>query len=380
MPINKRSIAQVQTSIESSYEVIFSRNLLSYIIEAIESVPEVSKLALITDENVYSLYGPSVLETLRASGRPTIFFVVPVGRKYKSLQTASEVFAFLFLNDADRYTLVLNLGGGTVGDLGGLVSALFLRGVRYFHIPTTLLSQVDSSIGSKVSVNFGQHLNSLTLFNPPFVVLADPSLLRTLPDAEYRSGLAEIVKYAIVLDAELCEDVEREPALLTDNERIDAVLIRCIQKKCDIVSSDPFERGIFCLYGYGHEIGHAVEVAYGYHDLRHGEAVSIGMQASAWLGVQIGRTDPSVLKRQTALLTTLGLPVNIPADLRENRDPKTLAVELGTLLRKDKKRFLKDLRWVIPKELGQATYNAKVEERLIYECLKRVSEGSLPEV
>ncbi|MBN2593489.1 MAG: 3-dehydroquinate synthase [Sedimentisphaerales bacterium] len=380
MMINKHCIAHVNTNIKNNYKVILSRNLISYINDAIESVPEVSKLVLVTDENVYSLYGQSVIEALRTLDYPIMFFVVPVGRKHKSLQTASEIFKFLFKNEADSYTLILNLGGGTVGDLGGLVSALFLRGVRYFHIPTTLLSQVDSSIGSKVSVNFGKHLNSLTLFNPPYAVLSDPSLLRTLPDAEYRSGLAEIVKYAIVLDVELFEDIEYKPELLTDKEQIDSVLTRTIQKKCEIVSADPLEHSIFRLYNYGHEIGHAIEVAYSYHDLRHGEAVSIGMQASAWLGVQTGQTDPSILKRQTTILAKLGLPVNIPAELLNKHDPKKLALELDILLRKDKKCFLRDPQWVIPHELGHASYNVRVKEQLISECLKHVSEGSLPEI
>jgi 3-dehydroquinate synthase len=240
-----------------------------------------------------------------------------------------------------------------------------------------LLAQVDSSIGGKVAVNFGQHLNGLTIFYSPLMVLTDPNLLTTLPPEEYRSGLGELVKYAVVLDAELFEYLEQNLALVCDANQVDPTIIRCVERKCEVVSEDPLEKGLLRLYDYGHEIGHAIEVAYDYHHLRHGEAVSIGMQAAAWLGVQSGLTDASVLRRQSSLLSKLDLPTNIPPHLRKDHDPKTLAEKIGVLLKKSRTRYLQNVLWAVPTKLGEAVCDVTFEWPLVCECLKRLSEGSL---
>jgi 3-dehydroquinate synthase len=274
---------------------------------------------------------------------------------------------------------VLNVGGGTVGDLGGFVAALYLRGIRYIHVPTTLLSQADSGVGGKVNVNFGPHLNSLSVFHHPTAVWIDPDVLETLPAREYLSGLAEIVKYAVVLDAELFVILEqsRDRLAIPTNELVETVICRCLQRKCIIVSRDPREEGPFRFFNYGHEIGHAVEVAYDYEHLLHGEAVSIGMVAASWMGVKANVTDTVLFERQCVLLADLGLPITIPANLRKGSVPHRLVRRIKHVLDSDKKRTPKGSVWIVPTRLGEAVCTTEIGPDLVTRCLRRVANGAI---
>jgi 3-dehydroquinate synthase len=304
-------------------------------------------------------------------------FIFEPRRKKKSLETAKEIFRLLFSNHADRHTVILNVGGGTVGDLGGFVAALYLRGVRYIHLPTTLLSQADSGVGGKVNVNFGPHLNSLSVFHHPTAVWVDPNVLRTLPTREYVSGLAEIVKYAVILDADLFEMLEhnRDRVARPNNDLVEVLICRCLQRKCRIVSRDPQEKGPFRFFNYGHEIGHAVEVAYDYEHLLHGEAVSIGMMTASWMGREAHLTDYAVLERQGVLLSGLGLPLTIPANLRRGAIPTNLFRRIKRILDSDKKRTPKGTVWIVPTRLGEGICTTEIEPDLVRRSLRRLAEG-----
>jgi 3-dehydroquinate synthase len=370
-------IATVSNETRATYHVYLKRGCLFDLPDKICNFGDVNHALLISDDTVYKLYGSELERRVSQAGIRVTRFIFEPRRKKKSLRTAAEIFRLLFANAADRNTVVLNVGGGTVGDLGGFVAALYLRGVRYIHVPTTLLSQADSGVGGKVNVNFGVHLNSLSVFYHPAAVWIDPDVLSTLPAREYLSGVGEIVKYAVVLDAELFAMLEENRTHLArpGNELIDEVVLRCLERKCQIVSQDPKETGLFRFFNYGHEIGHAVEVAYDYEHLLHGEAISIGSVAASWMGVQMSLTDPEVLNRQCALLTALGLPTTIPHHLRKKYPVATLERRIRSLLAKDKKRVPKGTVWIIPERIGSGICTTQISPEKLTACCRKLAEG-----
>jgi len=370
-------VAGVRNETHASYDVYVKRGCLLEVGQKLRDLGDVKHVLLVTDDNVYKLYGAELEQRLKEANFKVAKFIFEPRRKKKSLKTAAEIFRLLFRNGADRNTVVLNVGGGTVGDLGGFVAALYLRGVRYIHVPTTLMAQADSGVGGKVNVNFGPHLNSLSVFHHPAAVWIDPDLLSTLPAREYSSGLAEIVKYASILDPDLFETLERHRDRLAvpANDLINEIVLHCIERKCAIVSQDPKEEGLFRFFNYGHEIGHAVEVTYDYEHLLHGEAVSIGMVASTWMGVQAGLTDPELLNHQSALLRGLGLPIVIPLSLRERYDVTILEKRIKQMLGKDKKRTPKGLVWIVPERLGSGICTTHISSGVVGRCLRMLAVG-----
>jgi 3-dehydroquinate synthase len=374
-----KPITSVRSNSAVDYEVLVRRGSFYGVADRIAELKQVGRILVITDTNVERLYAESLIRELTKAGFRTLKFVCKPGRRQKSLRTATEIFKFLFDHGADRYTLVLNVGGGTVGDLGGFVAALYLRGLRYIHIPTTLLSQADSGVGGKVNVNFGLNLNSLSVFHHPTAVWIDPDLLKTLPQREYLSGIAEIVKYAAILDQGFFEQLEGWSAQINKrcDDLIEAVIYHCIKMKCEIVSKDPKEQGPFRFFNYGHEIGHAIEVAYDYKHLLHGEAVSIGIMASSWIGRRAGLTDGGAFLRQETLLRAVGLPVDIPESLRARSDPAVLLDKISRILLLDKKRTPYGFMWIIPTKLGHGVCSTEIGRSLVAQCLLRLTQGRL---
>lgn len=372
-------IATVKAETAIRYHIYLKRGCFYDILDKIRALDTVRQLLIVTDDNVDRLYARELSKRIEKAGFRALKFVFEPKRKKKSIETAKEIFRLLFNNHADRHTVVLNVGGGTVGDLGGFVAALYLRGIRYVHMPTTLLSQADSGVGGKVNVNFGPHLNSLSVFHHPAAVWIDPDVLGTLPTREYLSGLAEIVKYAVVLDAELFMMLEQhsDRIAVPGNELIEEIIRRCLERKCKIVSMDPREEGAFRFFNYGHEIGHAVEVTYDYEHLLHGEAVAIGMVSASWMGVQAHLTDAALLERQCALLAGIGLPITIPAKLREGLFPHRLARRIKHVLDSDKKRTPKGTVWIVPTRLGKAICTTEIGAELVTDCLQRLAHGTI---
>jgi 3-dehydroquinate synthase len=377
MLVEGSPIGTVHAQQSVNYEVWCQRGLLGQVADLVARLGDVRVVVVLSDTHVAPLYANPIASELESAGMSVLRYAIKPHRTEKSLETAADLFRAMFQHGADRNAVVLNVGGGTVGDLGGFIAAVYLRGVRYVHIPTTLVSQADSGIGGKVNLNFGEHVNSLSVFCHPAAVWIDPDLLVTLSDAEYRSGLAEIVKYAVVLDPQLFALMQREAGPIVRREPwiVEQIIQRCVRQKCVIVSEDPGERGRFRFFNYGHEIGHAVEVAYGYEDLRHGEAVAIGMHAAAWLGARSGVTDASLAEQQRSLLASLGIAVAIPGDLRARFSRDELIQVVGRLLHKDKKRSHTRLVWVLPVTLGAAVCTEGMDLRLVAECLERIADG-----
>lgn len=266
---------------------------------ALDALP--ADFRIITDSNIVQAYGPA----LEKRGHTVI---VDPGEQSKSVDTYSSLLSWMAASRASRKTTVCALGGGVIGDLAGFVAATYMRGVPFYQIPTTLLSQVDSSVGGKVGIDLKEGKNLAGAFYPPFGVSIAVETLLTLPERQFNNGMAEVWKYGFIMDARLVGLLEREP-LCASSPAIVSVIQRCIELKAEVVEADEFETtGARAILNFGHTIGHAIEFAAGYGTILHGEAISIGMILEAKLGELLGVTPPGTAEEVERLLTKQGLP------------------------------------------------------------------------
>jgi 3-dehydroquinate synthase len=322
-----------------------------------------SSIVLITDTAVKRLYGQDVLARLKATGKKVLLFVLPVGERAKSLSTAERGYRFLLENNIDRKGLICALGGGVVGDVGGYIAATYLRGIDYLQLPTTLLAQVDSSIGGKVGVNFSGKKNMVGSFYQPRAVIADVALLKTLPQAERRNGLAEVIKYGLAMDEELFRTLDQKKGEFTAAELKDIVM-RCCRLKAGIIEADETERtGQRAILNFGHTVGHALEAATNFKGQCHGEAVALGMMAAASISQQLGRLDQNSVQSIENLLLKFGLPTSCQG---VNPD------DLINAIRFDKKTTLGQTGWVLLKGMGKGVTNQPVAENVVRKVLMEI--------
>ncbi len=317
---------------------------------------------LVTDENVEQ-HAVRAGESLADEGIETDLVVVEPGEPSKSVATADLLWQKCLELGADRKSVVVAVGGGVIGDLAGFVAATFARGLRFVQVPTTLLAQVDSSVGGKVGINLPGAKNMVGAFWQPAAVLIDTAALETLPVREYRSGLAEVVKYGVILDAKFFDYLENNVAGLNqrDPHVLQHVIARCCRLKADVVEKDEREEsGLRAVLNYGHTFCHALESVTGYGTLLHGEAVAIGMLCASRLAERLGRIDGDVTARQSRLLSELGLPTAVPdADHDDLLDS----------MRRDKKSEAGQLRFILPSRLGHVELVGNVDERDVLEAL-----------
>ena len=314
--------------------------------------------AVITNPNVGGRHVPILVESLTEAGFEPLVFEIPDGEAHKTLDTAAGLYARLADAKLARNEPVIALGGGVVGDLAGFVAATWLRGVPFVQIPTSLLAMVDASVGGKVAVDLPAGKNLVGAFKQPELVLIDPDLLTTLPGAEFRSGLAEIVKAGIIGDEALFEELAtRGPASLT------TMIVDAVRVKARVVERDPFEMGDRAWLNLGHTFGHALELISGY-TLRHGEAVALGMVAAAEMSANLGYCDAELpgLVRET--LARLGLPT------RYAFDPPAALAAMGT----DKKRRGRSLRFVLIRQVGKVFVADNVPEAAVLEALESIRQ------
>ncbi len=303
-------------------------------------------LAIITDDNVAPLYLQRVEASLDAAGLRHSSIVLPHGEPTKCLAQLSNLYDFLCKSHVTRTDAIIALGGGVIGDLAGLAAATFLRGIRFIQVPTTLLAQVDSSVGGKVAVDLPQGKNLVGAFYQPAAVLCDPLTLNTLTEDYWRDGLGEVVKYGCICDEKLFALLEKcspggRQALMAE---IDTILQRCIQAKADVVAQDERDTGLRMTLNFGHTIGHAVETCQHYNGLRHGEAVALGMAVITRLTEGRGLTAPGTAARLEALLAALHMPMELPP-IPEG--------DLISAMGMDKKAAGKALRVILLDAIGQ---------------------------
>jgi len=352
-----------------SYTIHIGTDLLDRLAEYLEKAGLTGRLALVTDSNVLALYGTTVLEMLSEAGNTVVPCEIGPGETSKTLDNAGRLYHRFLLELLDRTSAVIALGGGVVGDLAGFVAATYMRGIPYAQVPTTLVAQVDSSVGGKVGVNLPETKNVVGSFYQPRIVVTDVSTLRTLPEREYRAGLAEVLKYAVIADADLFQKLEssREAILARDHGILEELIERCCRIKARIVEEDETERGPRVVLNYGHTIGHAVEASSAYDRFLHGEAIAIGMDGAARIGAALGVTDPEFVDRQAALIDAYSLP----------RGWSELPVpEVMTAVAMDKKRAGGAVRFVLPSAPGCVTVRDGVDGRVVHRVLERIKEGA----
>jgi 3-dehydroquinate synthase len=324
-----------------------------------------ARIFLITDSNLYDLYATKIAHNLSSAGFEPAIYSVPAGEASKSQQQVNAIYDWLIEHHAERREALIALGGGVVGDLVGYVAATYLRGVPFVQVPTSLLAQVDAAIGGKTGINHPKGKNLIGAFYHPRLVLADPSTLLTLPARSRTEGWAEIVKYGIILDADLFALLEAHADALRDFAQppIDLlcqIIARSIDLKATVIEGDEREQNRRAILNYGHTVGHALENVSGYGEWLHGEAVSLGMVVAATIAQEAGMFAAADVARQNQLLAALGLPVVYHGSVCVQDILKTIQL--------DKKVVGKQVRWVMPTRIGEVVVTpmpADLVERVI---------------
>ena len=340
---------------ERSYDIGIGTAHLATIGPEIARRRRLSHAVVITDAHLASTHAANVAQSLASTEASVDLLVVEPGESTKSADVAGQLWEQMLSLRTDRQSVVVAVGGGVIGDLAGFVAATFARGLGFVQVPTSLLAQVDSSVGGKVGINLPGAKNIVGAFWQPLYVLIDTDVLATLPPREYRSGLAEVVKYGVILDADFFAYLEAHVEGL--NQRDPTVLRHIIARSCrlkaDVVEQDEREEtGLRAVLNYGHTFCHAFETVTGYGELLHGEAVSIGMLCASRLAERLGRIDASLTARQHQLLAALGLPTDMP-----NIDVQA-ALEV---MSHDKKVAHGRLRFVLPTRLGHVELVGNVD-------------------
>ncbi|HEY50648.1 MAG TPA: 3-dehydroquinate synthase [Dehalococcoidia bacterium] len=353
---------QVDVSLGSkSYAVYIGAGLLAQAGRYLKEKGFAGRLVVITDSTVNRLCGSALRQALEADGFGVSTIEVPPGEAQKSLERAGQLYQELTAGRAERTTPILALGGGVIGDLAGFVAATYQRGVPLVQLPTTLLAQVDSSVGGKVAVDHGQLKNMIGAFYQPEMVIADISALKFLPTDELANGLAEVIKSAAIRDGQffsfLEENMERIKSL--DEGLLEEIVYQSVRIKAAVVAEDELDMGLRNILNYGHTIGHAVESASDFK-IKHGSAVAIGMVAAARVSLHLGLLDEGELKRLQELIIRAGLPVGMP-DFRVE--------EIMLAMQHDKKVREGKTRFVLLKSLGNAEVIDDVAPSLIEEVL-----------
>jgi 3-dehydroquinate synthase len=329
----------------------------------------VQRAVVVSDQAVSATHGKTVTEVLQDASITLDHLSIPSGEASKSLAESERLWNEFARLKIDRKTAILAVGGGVVGDLTGFVAATFSRGLRFWQVPTTLVAQVDSAIGGKTGVNLPAGKNLVGAFWQPRGVVADISTLTTLPDREYVSGLAEVVKYGMILDAEFFHWLEDNALPVRDREKrsVAHIVRRSAELKTFVVERDEREiTGLRACLNYGHTFAHAFETATGYGTLLHGEAVSLGMMAAASLACSMNRIDQLVVDRQQKLLETLGLPVSTTT-LNGIKDDDLLGV-----MSRDKKNVGGKLRFILPSTIGEVETVDNVCHEFVVSAINRL--------
>ena len=332
----------------SPYKALVGPGLLSQCGDLIAEVLKPRRCAVLTDSNVAPLHAEPVEESLREAGFEPVRVILPAGESTKSFEQTAQACDAMIAAGLDRSSMVLALGGGVVGDLAGFVAAIYYRGVPCVQLPTTIVAQVDSSVGGKTGINAPGGKNLLGAFHQPRLVIADTDTLRTLPPREFHEGFAEIIKHAAI----------RDPDMLEAPDALDGIaplIARNLAIKAGIVADDEFEtRGLRALLNFGHTIGHGIENAAGYGRLLHGEAISLGLVAACRLSVEKSGLPKDQAERVLAALRRHNLPLHLPADIPTE--------SILAALRKDKKFLSGAIRFVLLRELGDAFVSDAVGE------------------
>ena len=340
------------------YRVLIEKGALSGLGKAMRLLFPSERTLLVSDKNVYAIYGEQVLKSLKNENWQVEKYVIAPGENSKNLTIASRIYDAAVDAELDRNSPVVALGGGVVGDLGGFVAATYLRGVPLVMVPTSLLAQVDSSIGGKVAVNHPRGKNIIGSIYPPRIVLIDSEVLDTLPRRHFEAGMVEIIKYGIIEDAEFFFWLEEnfESLMQGDGPLLAEAVAGSIRSKARVVEADEFEKDYRRILNFGHTIGHALEAASGFKYYLHGEAVLVGMTAALDIALALNVIKPGIAGRMKRLISKIN-PKKAPAGLTAER--------VIDKLRQDKKRIGSDIIFVLPDQIGSAIIVPVNDENLL---------------
>ena len=328
-----------------SYEIFIEEQLLDKAGSSIDSLLGTRNTAIITNTTIAPLYAERLAAALKASGLKTSIIELPDGEQFKTIANIQHIYSAMLTAGLDRQSLLIALGGGVIGDMTGFAAATFMRGIDFIQIPTTLLAQVDSSVGGKTGVNLTEGKNLVGAFHQPRMVLIDPQVLSTLDVRELQSGAAEVIKTAIIHDASLFEYLEKNTGKIASVNMtvLQHIITTCCRIKAAITSEDETEQGIRAFLNFGHTIGHAIETLTRYETYTHGEAVAIGLAAIAQLSSKLGFCCQSDADRIVSLIQLAGLPTTLPF---------FSATDYVAAILKDKKKTANAIKMVFLKKIG----------------------------
>lgn len=346
-----------------SYKIIIGADILGRIDEQLREFHYSPKSAIISNPTVYALYGEQLHRTIQSAGLEPITVLIPDGEEYKDYFWSYHILSKLLEAGLDRSSVIFALGGGVIGDITGFVASTYMRGISYIQVPTTLLSQVDSSVGGKTGVNHPLGKNMIGTFYQPSLVWIDVETLKTLPPREFLAGMAEVIKYGIIRDKEFFNYLYKHSREITDlnPEHLTNIIYRSCQIKADVVSQDEREAGLRAILNFGHTIGHAIETITGYRRFLHGEAVAIGMVYEANLANKKGLIKQYTVNKIRSLVRRYKLPHRIDFPYHKSEIFKAMAI--------DKKAVSGRLRFVLPLEIGRVTIVSDVQKRLLEDIL-----------
>ena len=350
---------------ENSYSIIVGSGLLNRVAELLTPHIKSNKVLIVSDAFVKARYMPVVRQSLTDAGLDVHAIEIPVGEESKSLAQFSRIQDSLVAHQLDRGSTLIALGGGVIGDLAGFAAAVYMRGIAYVQIPTTLQAQVDASVGGKTAINHPKGKNLIGAFHQPKLVIIDVNTLKTLPQRDIRAGLIEVIKMGVIRDEPLFKMVEDNLDTILNTE--DATLIEMISSGCvnkaEIVAKDEKESRLRMVLNYGHTFGHALEALTHYNRYRHGEAVSIGMNCAAQLAVNLRMFSETDFQRQRALLKRAKLPLTFPPDLT----PEVLCDAMYL----DKKTLAGKLRLILPTRIGEVVIRNDVDNQHVLEAISQ---------
>ncbi len=355
---------------KNSYQIAIAPNLLSQIGDYLKDLKIGNKILVVSNAMIFDEYGETLISALEAADFSVSYQILAAGERHKTLLSVQKIYDKALENHLERSSTFMALGGGVIGDMTGFAAATWLRGINVIQIPTSLLAMVDAAIGGKTGVNHPQGKNLIGAFHQPKFVLIDPQVLKTLPSREWRAGMAEVIKYGVIWDAELFQQLEAADRLdeldYMSPELLQNILSRSCQAKADVVSQDEKEGGIRAILNYGHTIGHGMESLTGYCLVNHGEAVAIGMSIAGKIAVKMGAWSQAESDRQDQLITKAGLPKTVP--------PMLEIEEILETLKSDKKVKAGKVRFVLPSAIGKATITDQVSSEMITEVIKLCQE------
>jgi len=356
---------------KKSYQIAIAPNLLNQIGDYLKNLGIGNKVLVVSNAMIFDEYGEQLIAALKAADFAVSYQILPAGERHKTLLSVQKIYDQALENHLERSSTLIALGGGVIGDMTGFAAATWLRGINVIQVPTSLLAMVDAAIGGKTGVKRPRGKNLIGAFHQPKLVLIDPHVLKTLPSREWRAGMAEVIKYGVIWDVELFQELEAAERLdeleYIGSQLLQTILSHSCQAKADVVSQDEKEGGLRGILNYGHTVGHAIESLTGYRLVNHGEAVAIGMSVAGKIAVKMGYWSEADSDRQDQLIIRAGLPKTVPPMLEID--------DILETLKSDKKVKNGKVRFVLPDSaIGKATVTDQVSPEIVSEVIKLCQE------